>query len=492
MSSTALKVPARVAERSSMTRLPLAALCAALFALALPAAAGATSNVAPEPALALGAGHTCVLADSGRVYCWGANEKGQLGTGDTLGRSEPTEVPGLTKIAGLVAYSDGACAFTRDGAVHCWGANDKSQLGSGATDSDAHPTPTVVESATGVYKLVAGDAHVCSVSWNDGVKCWGDNSAGQLAATGASDLKTITASAQATCLRTHNSMYPLCHGSIAAIPQVKDTWEIVAGGQHACLLSWSKEGVTCWGNGMPDLSAVGSVEHLGSSQNYSCAVAKTRLPEGGVSAATYESKTASLQCWGAGNAPANLPLNNVGVLSASSSALRQCAIVRGGEISCWDEGTTTPTPVAGLDVVTRPQYPANKWVEITSKLRGKGRHLKMTSKLHLQPSPLVYPSQACKGTVAADLFWWKKVRRSKKAGTSKSGADEYRRVGVRTKARLYRAGDWCKANFKHKVSKKRFAGKRRQLMVRAIGFGNSQVSKFESGESALKDYKPKK
>lgn len=471
-----------------MTRFPLAALCAALSCLVLPAAAVASSNVAPAPELAPGAAHTCALADSGRVHCWGANGKGQLGSGDTLDRAEPAVVPGLTKVEGVAAYADGTCAFTREGKVFCWGANDKGQLGSGASDAEPHPTPVEVAAASGVYSLVAGDAHVCAISWNDGVKCWGDDSAGQLAASGAKNIKTITASAQGTCLRTHNATYPRCHGAVTAIPQVRDTWAIIAGAQHACLRSWSQEGITCWGDGMPDLAGIGTVDLLGSSKAWSCAVAKTRLPEGQLAAATYETKNSSLQCWGAGAQPMAVPLSDVGVLSASSSAARQCAIVRGGEASCWAEGSATPVAVAGLDLVTRPQYPANKWVEITSKLRARGGSLRMTSKLHLQPSSLVYPKLACRGTVTGEVFWWKKVRRSKKAAAAQSSV-EYRRVGVRTKAKLYRSGDWCKANFRHRLSKQRFASKRRKLLVRAIGSGNSQIARFESGESALKDYK---
>jgi alpha-tubulin suppressor-like RCC1 family protein len=45
-----------------------------------------------------GADHTCVLAQSGRVYCWGDNSNGQIGNGagmsNVLAESQPTEIAG--------------------------------------------------------------------------------------------------------------------------------------------------------------------------------------------------------------------------------------------------------------------------------------------------------------------------------------------------------------------------------------------------------------
>jgi alpha-tubulin suppressor-like RCC1 family protein len=46
-------------------------------------------------AIALGVQHTCALLTGGGAVCWGDNQKGQLGTGDTTDRRTPTVVTGL-------------------------------------------------------------------------------------------------------------------------------------------------------------------------------------------------------------------------------------------------------------------------------------------------------------------------------------------------------------------------------------------------------------
>ena len=42
--------------------------------------------------ISAGAGHTCGVTPDGSLYCWGRNDKGQLGDGTTVNRLTPVRV----------------------------------------------------------------------------------------------------------------------------------------------------------------------------------------------------------------------------------------------------------------------------------------------------------------------------------------------------------------------------------------------------------------
>jgi alpha-tubulin suppressor-like RCC1 family protein len=90
---------------------------------------GALPAISPATLVA-GGEHTCARASSGSVLCWGRNDYGQLGRGMS-GTDQPVAatVPGLDKVVELVAGGEHTCARDSDGYVWCWGANDRGQLG---------------------------------------------------------------------------------------------------------------------------------------------------------------------------------------------------------------------------------------------------------------------------------------------------------------------------------------------------------------------------
>jgi len=108
--------------------------------------AGATTLTAT--AVAAGGRTTCLLTSSGDVQCFGANLDGQLGlppdTADDAGNAPPHTSPeaiaGLADATAIAVGGDHVCAIASCGQVYCWGANDSGQLGN-ATTSD---TPSLV------------------------------------------------------------------------------------------------------------------------------------------------------------------------------------------------------------------------------------------------------------------------------------------------------------------------------------------------------------
>ena len=145
-----------------------------------------------------GSSHTCALLNDDSVKCWGLNNNGQLGLGDTSNRgAHPGDMgDGLYKVdlgTGRTAKSVTAggvhtCALLDDGSVKCWGLNDRGQLGLGNTSArgdapnemgDNLPEVDLGTGRTAKY-VTAGSYHTCAILDDDSVKCWGDNDGGRL------------------------------------------------------------------------------------------------------------------------------------------------------------------------------------------------------------------------------------------------------------------------------------------------------------------------
>ncbi len=126
--------------------------------------------------------HTCALVKSD-VYCWGANNWGQLGTG-AVGSNTPTpQRVSLPRSATMVvAGGNSSCAVLDDGSTWCWGRNDNGQLGVG--DQATHPSPTEL-SKLPLFptELSLGGLTSCAAApgslGNSEIHCWGGNQHGQ-------------------------------------------------------------------------------------------------------------------------------------------------------------------------------------------------------------------------------------------------------------------------------------------------------------------------
>jgi alpha-tubulin suppressor-like RCC1 family protein len=87
--------------------------------------------------------HACAILDDSSTKCWGLNLSGQLGLGDTTNRGDAAAQMGdaLAPVAlgaRRVARTMGtgashSCALLDDASVKCWGGNDRGQLGLGDT-----------------------------------------------------------------------------------------------------------------------------------------------------------------------------------------------------------------------------------------------------------------------------------------------------------------------------------------------------------------------
>ena len=141
--------------------------------------------------------YTCAIASNNQAYCWGANDKDQIGDGTTMFRYTPVAVelgdrPNLT-VKQIITADDSACAIASNDQAYCWGRNDFGQLGNGSsTGPEICPSylwacstlPIAVQLGDRpnliVKQISAGGGHTCAIASDDQIYCWGYNGDGQL------------------------------------------------------------------------------------------------------------------------------------------------------------------------------------------------------------------------------------------------------------------------------------------------------------------------
>lgn len=135
-------------------------------------------------------------ASNQNVKCWGMNSGGQLGYGDTNNRGDESNEMG-DKLPLLdfgvedrvIKISTGwyhVCVKLITNEIRCWGSNDQGRLGVGNSSitqisSAISSLSPAIDSGKTISLISPGDSHTCIV-YTDGLtlKCIGENSSGQL------------------------------------------------------------------------------------------------------------------------------------------------------------------------------------------------------------------------------------------------------------------------------------------------------------------------
>jgi alpha-tubulin suppressor-like RCC1 family protein len=401
--------PCRVHERH--TPAPArAGACAALLVTLGGACAGgsalagrggaSTAGVSTVPVvmrakqLALGAYHTCMLVESGRVACWGDNQQGQLGNGGEQPSAAPVWVSGLDDAIEIRSSNAATCARRRGGRVACWGGNAHGEAApsarmslnaaSGAWDHSGEPPsytpgnaqrrPAEIAELSGAHALAMGSRHGCALDGAGHVTCWGDASFGQLGpgvadafqlrvVAGLPPLVELSAAGEDTCGRTASGEVwcwgasggvstPPGNNSSSSSPVKTFTGatqlQVLAG--RTC--AWNARGdVTCWGD--------------------SGACADTGEPSPPMPVADYRGSLALARAAGGcfwcllrpsyelscdAPPPESRRIDIVGVRSIVAGNDHACAIRDDGSVWCW--GSNVRGQLGRLTTKTRDPDPA--------------------------------------------------------------------------------------------------------------------------------------
>lgn len=219
--------------------------------------------------------HHCAVMQNGDVYCWGRNEKGELGDGTLASKAVPTKVKLNSQAvqvdggasASMTNYTPKTCAVTVSGELWCWG--------------EGNPNPAKVSSLSNIKQVSVGDVHTCAVTKTGTLYCWGGNVYGQVGngTTGfvptpaqvALNILEVSAGAKHTCAITNNGML--------------QCWGDNSSGQLGIGTSMGKQSPT-------SVDGIANVNHIRCANEHTCAATSSNL-----------------YCWGA---------NHVGQLGTGS------------------------------------------------------------------------------------------------------------------------------------------------------------------------------
>jgi alpha-tubulin suppressor-like RCC1 family protein len=245
----------------------------------------------------------------------------------------------VNNIASISAGDEYSCALTTGGGVKCWGDNSYGQLGNGTTSASAIASD-VQNLQTGMVTVSAGTDHICGVTTAGGIKCWGLNSAGQLGDG-----------------TTTNSATP-----VDVIGLTSGVSAVSAGGNHTCALT-TQGAVKCWG-----FNLYGQVGN-GTNTVTGCLcipnpVDVTGLISGAAAVSAGGNHTCAVtsaggtKCWGANwigqlgssttqvcgsrpcsTSPADVTGLMSGAISVSAGYEFSCALTTGGAGKCWGRNT---------------------------------------------------------------------------------------------------------------------------------------------------------
>lgn len=240
---------------------------------------------------------------TGKVYCWGNNNDGQLGNGqsgtekysDIAVRVHSETLPSgrllLMQTAAEAAshasnYVDGGasvCSLASDGQAYCWGYNNDGQLGDGNKIESPIPVKVSLPTGQGVtswqHIVADGSLYVaCGLASNDQIYCWGDNKSGLLGIGKThSELSSVDQPQKPITLPNSN---------------VKGWSQVTVGDLTSCALTTgASPQAYCWGNADDGVLGNGSTVNttqptkkvslphhvqywtqLGAGLNYACAI----------------------------------------------------------------------------------------------------------------------------------------------------------------------------------------------------------------------------
>ena len=300
--------------------------------------------------------HYCVLLASGRVTCWGNNDRGQLGDGTLLPADGLVLVDGISDAEQL--FRSALCVRTKLGDAHCWGDRecpDCVRVG----DTALWRVRGVVDGS----REVGGPGNACFLTSAGSVRCLGDDR--QLAVPGG-PFRAVHR-AQSFACGEDGEGHLRCvwldrEPADAFHPPLPDSDRVAVGLFHVCVVT--RDGrVHCWGDRLR--SGYAAPEPSWPADEYGPAIEIEDLRAGSIAAGDGHTCVTlgarEVRCWGRTSyqttddpprAQWQLEFaDDVAQLAVGRSDA--CALLDSGVVECWrldsqTTGNTRSSRVAGL------------------------------------------------------------------------------------------------------------------------------------------------
>jgi alpha-tubulin suppressor-like RCC1 family protein len=167
----------------------------------------------------VGYGHACVLTAAGSVFCFGANDRWQLGAQSPAESQTPLKVSLPMRATKIAANGSSSCALLEDKSVSCWGES---------FITETPQLPAVVESLSVVKDVSVGNRFACALLERNAIRCWGRNEYGYLG-IGDRDYRASLPTTDVVGLKS---------GVIASV---------ISASSHSCAI-YADDSYLCWGD----------------------------------------------------------------------------------------------------------------------------------------------------------------------------------------------------------------------------------------------------
>jgi alpha-tubulin suppressor-like RCC1 family protein len=245
----------------------------------------------------------------------------------------PCSDPNAVKAKAITSGSRHTCALMTNGGVRCWGDNSFGELGNGSNGNSLNASGGDV--LTEVQAVEAGGDYTCALMTTGGVRCWGMNATGQLGDGTNTGRNT-----------------PPSTDALTGVQAIAVTHEcMVPEGGTTCALTTSS-GVRCWGDSYEGKLGDGTASNYGSFQS---TPPSTDVLTGVQAIDVDEFSTCALtvaggvRCWGRGVSTPPVTDLLTGVQAIAMGVSHTCALMTTGGVRCWGDnsygqlgnGTTT-------------------------------------------------------------------------------------------------------------------------------------------------------